>query len=53
LLSLGGVAARSADGPPGGNLLMGLDHEPPTLDLRASPSAVTYQVIASVTESLP
>src|SRR5262245_22524842 len=46
-----GSAARAAD-PPGGNLVVGLDQEPPTLDPHASPSAVTFQIIASVTESL-
>ena len=43
--------SRAADAP-GGTLVIGLDQEPPTLDPHASPSAVTYQVIASVTESL-
>ena len=38
--------------PVGGTLVVGLDQEPPTLDPHASPSAVTYQIIASVTESL-
>src|SRR4029434_2464598 len=33
-------------------LVLGLDQEPPTLDPHASPSAVTYQIIASVTENL-
>jgi len=28
---------------------LGLDQEPPALDPHASPSAVTYQIIASVT----
>jgi hypothetical protein len=32
-----------------GTLVLGLDQEPPTLDPHASPSAVTYQIIASVT----
>ena len=36
----------------GGTLVIGLDQEPPTLDPHASPSAVTYQIIASVTENL-
>src|SRR5215510_39678 len=36
----------------GGTVVIGLDQEPPTLDPHASPSAVTYQIIASVTESL-
>ena len=35
-----------------GTLVIGLDQEPPTLDPHASPSAVTYQIIASVTENL-
>src|SRR6185436_18635419 len=43
----GGVDAQS-----GGTLVLGLDQEPPTLDPHASPSAVTYQIIASVTENL-
>ena len=33
-------------------MVIGLDQEPPTLDPHASPSAVTFQIIASVTESL-
>jgi len=40
----------SAQAP--GTLVLGLDQEPPTLDPHASPSAVTYQIIASVTENL-
>ena len=44
----GGDAAAQ----PAGTLVIGLDQEPPTLDPHASPSAVTYQIIASVTESL-
>jgi ABC-type transport system substrate-binding protein len=36
----------------GGTVVIGLDQEPPTLDPHASPSAVTYQIIASVTENL-
>ncbi len=44
--------ARAADAPVGGTLVLGLDQEPPTLDPHASPSAVTYQIIASVTENL-
>ncbi|HYB44338.1 MAG TPA: ABC transporter substrate-binding protein [Candidatus Methylomirabilis sp.] len=35
-----------------GTLVVALDQEPPTLDPHASPSAVTYQIIASVTENL-
>ena len=45
-------AVEGADPTPGGTLTIGLDQEPPTLDPHASPSAVTFQVIASVTESL-
>jgi ABC-type transport system substrate-binding protein len=43
---------RDAAAQPAGTLVIGLDQEPPTLDPHASPSAVTYQIIASVTESL-
>ncbi|HXJ82337.1 MAG TPA: ABC transporter substrate-binding protein [Candidatus Methylomirabilis sp.] len=52
LLSTDHDAIRAADAPTGGTLVLGLDQEPPTLDPHASPSAVTYQIIASVTESL-
>ena len=52
LLALGTPGARAADPVPGGALVVGLDQEPPTLDPHASPSAVTYQIIASVTECL-
>jgi peptide/nickel transport system substrate-binding protein len=55
LAGLGGVVpgrAEGADPTPGGTLVIALDQEPPTLDPHASPSAVTYQIIASVTESL-
>jgi peptide/nickel transport system substrate-binding protein len=52
LLAVVGSAVRAADAPAGGNLVIGLDQEPPTLDPHASPSAVTYQIISSVTESL-
>src|ERR1700757_369228 len=54
-IGLGGVVPRRAEGAdptPGGTLVIALDQEPPTLDPHASPSAVTYQIIASVTESL-
>src|SRR5215813_2232754 len=51
-LLLGPDAAGPASGQTGGTLVLGLDQEPPTLDPHASPSAVTYQIIASVTESL-
>ena len=54
-LSPGGVAPRRAEGAdpaPGGTVVIALDQEPTTLDPHASPSAVTYQIIASVTESL-
>jgi peptide/nickel transport system substrate-binding protein len=53
LLVLGGLAAtHEAEAQSGGTLVIGLDQEPPTLDPHASPSAVTYQIIASVTENL-
>src|SRR5207302_1120647 len=42
----GGAATR------GGALTVGLDQDPPTIDPHASPSAVTYQIISSVTENL-
>ncbi|PYM16750.1 MAG: hypothetical protein DMD81_11690, partial [Candidatus Rokuibacteriota bacterium] len=51
-LGLTAAAAPAADALTGGTLVVGLDQEPPTLDPHASPSAVTYQIIASVTESL-
>ena len=44
--------AEGADPTPGGTVVIALDQEPPTLDPHASPSAVTYQIVASVTESL-
>jgi peptide/nickel transport system substrate-binding protein len=44
--------ATTAAAQTGGTLVIGLDQEPPTLDPHASPSAVTYQIIASVTENL-
>ena len=46
------LAIRLADAQGGGTLVVGLDQEPPTLDPHASPSAVTYQIIASVAENL-
>ena len=52
LLALAGPAVPAAEAQAGGTLVLGLDQEPPTLDPHASPSAVTYQIIASVTESL-
>ena len=52
MLTLSATGSRAADPPAGGTLVIGLDQEPPTLDPHASPSAVTYQIIASVTESL-
>jgi peptide/nickel transport system substrate-binding protein len=52
LLVVVGSAVRAADAPAGGSVVIGLDQEPPTLDPHASPSAVTYQIISSVTESL-
>ncbi len=53
LLLLGSLGpTREAEAQAGGTLVVGLDQEPPTLDPHASPSAVTYQIIASVTENL-
>lgn len=49
------AAEESSDGGEpamGGELIVGLDQEPPTLDPHASPSAVTYQITSSVAESL-
>ncbi|MBI4280317.1 MAG: ABC transporter substrate-binding protein, partial [Armatimonadetes bacterium] len=51
-LLVGGLAVARAGPASGGTLVIGLDQEPPTLDPHASPSAVTFQVIASVTENL-
>ena len=48
LLTLAGGAHAQT----GGTLVLGLDQEPPTLDPHASPSAVTYQIIGSVTEGM-
>jgi peptide/nickel transport system substrate-binding protein len=48
-LALAGTGAHAQSA---GTLVLGLDQEPPTLDPHASPSAVTYQIIASVTENL-
>jgi len=48
----GVLPIRAAGAQGGGTLVVGLDQEPPTLDPHASPSAVTYQVIASVAENL-
>jgi peptide/nickel transport system substrate-binding protein len=50
-VALFGVVSTAA-AQTGGTLVIGLDQEPPTLDPHASPSAVTYQIIASVTENL-
>lgn len=44
--------AEGANPSSGGTVTVGLDQEPPTLDPHASPSAVTFQIIASVTENL-
>jgi peptide/nickel transport system substrate-binding protein len=52
VLTLAPPSGEAADPKPGGTLVIGLDQEPPTLDPQASPSAVTFQIIASVTESL-
>jgi peptide/nickel transport system substrate-binding protein len=51
VLALAGTWAGAAP-TRGGTLTVGLDQEPPTIDPHASPSAVTYQIIASVTENL-
>jgi peptide/nickel transport system substrate-binding protein len=48
LAAVGAVTAA----PSGTTLTVGLDQEPPTLDPEASPSAVTFQIIPDVTESL-
>ena len=45
-----GIVTAAPSG--GGTLTVGLDQEPPTLDPEASPSAVTFQIIPDVTESL-
>ena len=54
LLSLALISAVPSDAQAqsGGTLVIALDQEPPTLDPHASPSAVTYQIIGSVTENL-
>ena len=45
-------APGPAEGQTGSTVVLALDQEPPTLDPHASPSAVTYQIIASMMESL-
>src|SRR5262245_47096832 len=52
LLTLAAPLLPPAAAQAPGTLVLGLDQEPPTLDPHASPSAVTYQIIASVTENL-
>ena len=52
LLTLAAPMLPPAAAQAPGTLVLGLDQEPPTLDPHASPSAVTYQIIASVTENL-
>src|SRR5438874_2892652 len=52
VLVLAGAIAHHVAAQSSGTLVLGLDQEPPTLDPHASPSAVTYQNIASVTECL-
>ncbi|PYM91968.1 MAG: hypothetical protein DME04_16585, partial [Candidatus Rokuibacteriota bacterium] len=53
VLALLGITAPTAHAQnAGGTLVIALDQEPPTLDPHASPSAVTFQIIASVTENL-
>jgi peptide/nickel transport system substrate-binding protein len=51
-LAVADALAPAARAQTGGTLVIGLDQEPPTLDPHASPSAVTYQIIGSVTENL-
>jgi len=50
--AVAGVGIVTAAPSGGVTLTVGLDQEPPTLDPEASPSAVTYQIIPDVTESL-
>jgi len=52
MVALPGSTLPGAEAQAPGTLVLGLDQEPPTLDPHASPSAVTYQIIASVTENL-
>src|SRR5262249_3489011 len=52
ILTVACVLTPAALAQSGGNLVIGLDQEPPTLDPHASPPAVTYQIIGSVTENL-
>ena len=52
LLTLAAPLQPPAAAQAPGTLVLGLDQEPPTLDPHASPSAVTYQIIASVSENL-
>ena len=52
ILALAVAGAGFAAAPPSATLTIGLDQEPPTLDPHASPSAVTFQITASVAERL-
>jgi len=52
VLALPGPVVPGVEAQAPGQIVLGLDQEPPTLDPHASPSAVTYQIIASVTENL-
>src|SRR5258706_9402137 len=52
VLALPGPVVPGVEAQAPGQIVLGLDQEPPTLDPHASPSAVTYQVIASVAENL-
>src|SRR5262249_59570818 len=52
MLTVAGALIPAALAQTGGTVVMGLDQEPPTLDPHASPSAVTYQIIGSVTQNL-
>ena len=47
-----GSDAGAGEPQPGGELVIGLHEEPPTLDPHASPSASTFMITSSVTESL-
>ena len=50
--AMGAPIVAAQEGGSGGEIVIGLDQEPPTLDPHASPSAVTFQITSSVTESL-
>lgn len=52
LLGAPAAGAAAQDAAAGGEVVIGLDQEPPTLDPHASPSAVTFQITSTVAESL-